>query len=99
MTDKTKKDTAKDTQNREHEYQSSFDVTTLMANSAKHTTIPDTKVKARDVFGIDLDWEIPAFSYEHPNVPEIDKAYKFDHDTTVAVAPVNRPISNRWPRA
>ncbi len=85
MTDKTKQDTTKENKNRESEFQSSFDVTTLMANSAKHTTIPDTKVSAREVFGIDLDWEIPAFSYEHPNVPEIDKSYKFDHDTTVAV--------------
>ena len=68
MTDKTKQDTTKENKNRESEFQSSFDVTTLMANSAKHTTIPDTKVSAREVFGIDLDWEIPAFSYEHPNV-------------------------------
>lgn len=63
----------------------SFDVTQLGSNSAKHTTIPDTTYSARELFGLDTDWDIPGFSEEHPNVPEIDKSYQFDHDTTMAI--------------
>lgn len=63
----------------------SFDITTVKAKEGKYTTIPDTKVNARDVFGIDVDWEIPAFSENTPNVPDIDPTYQFDHDTTIAI--------------
>ncbi len=63
----------------------SFDVTSLMHNNARYTTIPDTKFDARETFGLDIDWKVPGFSYEHPNVPEIDKSYQFDHDTTLAI--------------
>jgi cobaltochelatase CobS len=63
----------------------SFDVTQLTPNNAKYTTIPDKKFKVRETFGIDLDWEVPGFSSEHPNVPEIDKTYQFDHTTTMAI--------------
>lgn len=70
---------------KEEPLSSTLHMTSLMANSAEHTTIPDTTVKARDVFDIDLDWDVPAFSQPHGNVPEIDPTYKFDHDTTAAV--------------
>lgn len=46
---------------------------------------PDTKVSARDVFGIDSDMEVPAFSEADSHVPDIDDAYRFDHDTTMAI--------------
>lgn len=62
-----------------------MEVARLTPNSAEYTTIPDTKFDARETFNIDLDWEIPGFSHKHPNVPEIDDAYHFDHDTTVAI--------------
>ncbi len=62
-----------------------LDITQLMPNSAKHTTIPDKKINVRETFGLDIDWEVPGFSYEHPNVPEIDESYHFDHDTTIAI--------------
>ncbi len=47
--------------------------------------VPDTKVSARKVFGIDSDWEIPAFSAPDEHVPESDPAYRFDTDTTLAI--------------
>ncbi len=63
----------------------SFDVTQLTSNNPKYSTIPDTKVSVKKVFGLDTDWEVPAFSHENPNVPEIDKTYQFNHDTTMAI--------------
>jgi cobaltochelatase CobS len=64
---------------------SSFDVTSLVSKNSKHTSIPDQKFSVREVFGLDVDWEVPGFSYDHPNVPEIDESYQFDHDTTLAI--------------
>ena len=46
---------------------------------------PDITVSARDVFGIDSDMEVPAFSQADSHVPDIDQAYRFDHDTTMAI--------------
>jgi cobaltochelatase CobS len=63
----------------------SFDVTQLTGNSGKYTTIPDTKYNVKKTFGIDVDWEVPGFKDEHPNVPEIDKTYQFDKNTTLAI--------------
>ncbi len=63
----------------------SFNITQVKAKEGKYTTIPDTKVNVRDVFGLDVDWEVPAFSEDTPNVPAIDKTYQFDFDTTMAV--------------
>lgn len=46
---------------------------------------PDTIVDVRDAFGIDIDWQVPAFSLADERVPEIDKSYVFDPDTTLAI--------------
>ena len=46
---------------------------------------PDITVSARDVFGIDSDMEVPAFSQADSHVPDIDDAYRFDHETTMAI--------------
>jgi cobaltochelatase CobS len=46
---------------------------------------PDTKVKARDAFDIDVDMIIPAFSKASDYVPKTDPSYQFDHDTTIAI--------------
>lgn len=46
---------------------------------------PDITVSARDVFGIDSDMEVPAFSKADSHVPDTDNAYRFDHDTTMAI--------------
>ncbi|MBX2834082.1 MAG: cobaltochelatase subunit CobS [Micavibrio sp.] len=63
----------------------SFDITTIKAKEGKYSTIPDTKVNVRDVFGLDIDWEVPAFSEGGQNVPNPDPTYQFDHDTTLAI--------------
>ena len=47
--------------------------------------IPDIKVSARQLFGIDTDMEVPAFSTATEHVPEVDDAYLFDSDTTMAI--------------
>ena len=47
--------------------------------------MPDTKVKVREVFGIDSDMEVPAFAATSEHVPELDKEYLFDRDTTLAI--------------
>ncbi|GBQ10677.1 AAA family ATPase [Swaminathania salitolerans] len=46
---------------------------------------PDRLVSARDVFGIDCDMEVPAFSIKTEHVPDIDPSYQFDRDTTRAI--------------
>ncbi len=47
--------------------------------------IPDIKISVRQTFGIDSDLEVPAFSETEDHVPDIDTAYRFDHDTTLAI--------------
>ncbi len=47
--------------------------------------IPDKTVSVRQLFGIDSDMEVPAFSETEEHVPDIDDAYRFDHDTTLAI--------------
>ncbi|MEW6258049.1 MAG: cobaltochelatase subunit CobS [Pseudomonadota bacterium] len=46
---------------------------------------PDMKVSVRQVFGIDIDMEVPAFSERDPHVPELDPDYLFDRPTTLAI--------------
>ena len=46
---------------------------------------PDIKVSLKQTFGIDSDMEVDAFSKKNEYVPEIDKSYKFDRDTTMAI--------------
>ncbi len=46
---------------------------------------PDIKISVHQTFGIDVDMEIDAFSKKNDYVPEIDKNYKFDKDTTLAI--------------
>ena len=47
--------------------------------------VPDTMVSVRELFGIDLDLEVPAFSDLSEHVPAIDEDYRFDQDTTLAI--------------
>jgi cobaltochelatase CobS len=46
---------------------------------------PDTTVSAREVFGIDLDMDVPAFSVRTEHVPDADPTYRFDRETTIAI--------------
>ncbi len=49
------------------------------------TGLPDMKVSVRQVFGIDSDLEVPAYSEVDPHVPEVDADYRFDRATTLAI--------------
>ena len=46
---------------------------------------PDIKLSIKQTFGIDSDIEVNAFSKKTDYVPDIDKTYKFDKDTTLAI--------------
>ena len=48
-------------------------------------TVPDIKISVKQTFGIDSNLEVDAFSKKNEYVPEIDKDYKFDKDTTLAI--------------
>jgi cobaltochelatase CobS len=47
--------------------------------------LPDSKVQARETFGLDIDMEVPSFSVRTEHVPDIDTSYKFDRETTLAI--------------
>ena len=46
---------------------------------------PDITVSVRQTFGMDCDMQVPAFSHASDYVPDLDEAYRFDHDTTLAI--------------
>lgn len=63
----------------------SFDITKVVNKEGKYTSIPDTKYNVRDVFGLDVDWDVPGFKDHTQNVPDIDPTYHFDYTTTMAI--------------
>jgi len=46
---------------------------------------PTLRVSVREVFKIDSDMEVPAFAERDDHVPDIDTAYRFNHDVTLAL--------------
>ena len=46
---------------------------------------PDRLLSARELFGIDSDLRVPAFSERDDHVPEIDPVYRFNPDVTLAI--------------
>ncbi len=46
---------------------------------------PDGRVTAREVFAIDSDMTVPAFSRRTEHVPALDETYRFDRETTLAI--------------
>ena len=55
------------------------------AGGAEIVGAPDTTYDAREVFGVDLDLQVPGFKDPSEAVPELDESYKFDPDTTRAI--------------
>src|SRR5216110_206949 len=45
----------------------------------------DITILVRQTFWINSDLEVPAFSQANEHVPDIDEAYRFDRDTTLAI--------------
>src|SRR5436305_2112374 len=48
-------------------------------------SVPDIKVDVKEIFGIDAKMKVPAFSRAGEYVPDLDTAYRFDRDTTLAI--------------
>ncbi|MGA7544206.1 MAG: cobaltochelatase subunit CobS, partial [Methyloceanibacter sp.] len=47
--------------------------------------LPDMTVSVRQVFGIDTDLEVPAYSRPDEHVPDVDPDYLFNKDVTLAI--------------
>ena len=47
--------------------------------------LPDITISVRQTFGLDIDMDVPAFSQTAELVPDMDEAYHFDHETTLAI--------------
>ncbi len=45
----------------------------------------DHMVSVRDAFGIDSDLKVPAFGTRNDHVPEVDEAYRFNPEVTLAI--------------
>jgi cobaltochelatase CobS len=57
----------------------------MLTTTDSPPTVPDMKVSVRQVFGIDTDIEVPAFSTADSHVPDTDPDYIFDPPTTLAI--------------
>ena len=52
---------------------------------AENGSLPDITISVAQSFGIDCDMQVPAYSHPREHVPDIDEAYRFDRDTTLAI--------------
>ncbi|MGB0087444.1 MAG: cobaltochelatase subunit CobS [Rhodomicrobiaceae bacterium] len=57
----------------------------MPATTTEVPGLPDMKVSVRQLFGIDTDFEAPAFSQANEHVPDIDPDYQFNRETTLAI--------------
>jgi cobaltochelatase CobS len=55
------------------------------AAEALPINLPDIKISVRQTFGFDTNMEVPAFSTHSEYVPDLDEAYHFNRDTTLAI--------------
>jgi len=58
---------------------------TLSGAEGKPANLPDLKLSVRQVFGIDSDLEVPAFSEGNEHVPDLDPDYLFNREVTLAI--------------
>ena len=58
---------------------------TSSAATKDTTGLPDMKLSVRQVFGIESDMEVPAYSKSDEHVPELDPDYLFNRDVTLAI--------------
>jgi cobaltochelatase CobS len=49
------------------------------------TLVPDLRLSVRETFGVNSDMLVPAFSTRDSHVPDLDEAYRFDPQTTLAI--------------
>jgi len=55
------------------------------SDATQTANLPDTEVSVREVFGLDTDIKVPAYSQVSERVPELDADYIFDYATTMAI--------------
>jgi cobaltochelatase CobS len=53
--------------------------------SQEVANLPDTELSVREVFGLDVDMMVPAYSTPTSHVPDLDPDYLFDRETTLAI--------------
>ena len=46
---------------------------------------PDIKISVNQTFGIETEMQVDGFAKKNQHVPDVDKNYKFDRDTTLAI--------------
>lgn len=56
-----------------------------MQDSGLEMAAPDIMVDVGNTFGLDVAMSVPAFSKPSEHVPELDSAYVFDRETTLAI--------------
>ena len=56
-----------------------------MNENAQFIEAPDTTVSAKKVFGVAIDFDVPAFSKPNEYVPPVDESYRFDPETTLSI--------------
>ena len=57
----------------------------MTVQTDKVSGLPDTTLSVRQVFGIDSDMVVPAYSQGEDHVPDLDPDYLFDKPTTLAI--------------
>jgi len=57
----------------------------ISTDAVGQTAQPDITLSVRQTFGLDSDMTVPAYSKPTDHVPDMDEAYRFDHDTTLAI--------------
>jgi cobaltochelatase CobS len=56
------------------------------SSSLEHSSQnPDIQRSVKELFGLQSELTVPAFSQKSEHVPEINPSYYFDHDTTMAI--------------
>src|SRR5580658_9907974 len=60
-------------------------ILTSPADDVLLNLVPDRMVSVREAFGVDSDMQVPAFSVRDSHVPDLDEAYRFDPQTTLAI--------------
>jgi len=56
-----------------------------MTATTETAGLPDLRISVRQVFGIESDLTVPAYSEANEHVPDLDPDYLFDRDTTLAI--------------
>ncbi|MFN9376796.1 MAG: cobaltochelatase subunit CobS, partial [Novosphingobium sp.] len=56
------------------------DIPNIQLDTSGNTILsaPDLELDVREVFGIDIDMKVPAFSVADERVPDVDPTYVFD---------------------